>query len=115
MVCAFIIAPPLKIVKDGAPRSSVQGPGHPSGTTVACAQPCVILSEAKNLSVTVIAIRKTTERFFASLRMTACRADAHRTLNGLRFYRCPTLEQHKGAPPVSSKPLKGRATRLLLC
>jgi putative endonuclease len=30
----------------------------------------VILSEAKNLSVTVLAVRKTTERFFAPLRMT---------------------------------------------
>jgi hypothetical protein len=36
-------------------------------------QPGVILSGAKNLSVTVLAIPKTTERFFASLRMTASR------------------------------------------
>ncbi len=46
----------------------------------------VILSEVKNLSVLVIAIRKTTERFFASLRMTASRAAAHRNLNSLRFH-----------------------------
>jgi hypothetical protein len=50
-------------------------------------QPGVILSEAKNLSVTVIAIRKTTERFFASLRMTASWTGAHRALNGLRFHQ----------------------------
>jgi hypothetical protein len=49
----------------------------------------VILSEAKNLSVTVLAVRKTAERFFASLRMTASGAGAHRALNGLRFYHCP--------------------------
>jgi hypothetical protein len=69
------------------------------GTTVAYAQPGVILSEAKNLSVTVLAIRKSTERFFASLRMTASGAGAHRTLHGLQFHQYPTLKHYKGAPP----------------
>jgi hypothetical protein len=71
----------------------------------------VILSEAKNLSVTVIAMRNTTERFFASLRMTASGAGAHKTLNGLRLHQCHTLEHHKVAPPENSKSLKGCATR----
>ena len=78
-------------------QSALAGPGY--GTTVAYAQPGVILSEAKNLSVTVLAIRKTTERFFASLRMTASAAAAHMTLNGLRFHQYPTLKHNKGAPP----------------
>jgi hypothetical protein len=56
-------------------QSALAGPG--CRPTVAHAQPGVILSEAKNLSLTILAVRKTTERFFASLRMTANRAGAH--------------------------------------
>jgi hypothetical protein len=48
------------------------------GTTVACA------------------IRNTTERFFASLRMTTSGAGAQRTLNGLRFHQRPTIENRQG-------------------
>jgi hypothetical protein len=80
MFCAFFNAPPLKIVKDGPPNIQNERPGPALG---------VILSEAKNLSVTVLAIRKTTERFLAALRMTASGAGAYRTLNGQRFFQCP--------------------------
>jgi len=88
---------PLKTVKDGPPNIQNERPGPALG---------VILSEAKNLSVTALAIRKTTERFFASLRMTASRAGAHRTLNGLRFHHSPTLDdpQGWGTPNSNQKP-----------
>src|SRR5579864_1894595 len=85
-------------------QSALAGLG--CGTAVAYAQRGVILSEAKNLSVTVIAIRKTTERFFASLRMTASAAGAHRILNGLRFHQCPTFDdpQGWGTPNSNQRP-----------
>src|SRR6266851_3500860 len=91
--------PPAKTVKDGPPNIQNERPGPALA---------VILSEAKNLSVTVLAIRKTTERFFASLRMTASGAGAHRTLNGLRFLQClhPRKPSRMGHPIFKTK---GRA------
>ena len=93
------------------PQHCKGAPPESSKSLKGCAtpQPGVILSEAKNLSVTVLAMRKTTERFFASLRMTASGAGAHRTSMVRAFINAPTLKIIKNEPSQIQN--EGWATR----